>query len=257
MLTPVHAQVKRGFSSKDNKIASPEDLQFESSLEIVKLFDEMFDAMYKTDGIGLSAPQVGINVQLMVFNPVGKRVALSDCVDQISESMDELSKTLQKLKHLRRETFGFQTSNAQTWVGAAAVQGLFKGANPSLTVIDSRTRHIYGKTQIRFLKIFIADSIPELQTLLSEGESDAFVRIYSPYGLSKTKGLASPMGHQQEELGGKMKIIDLGSPFKDNNGETLAELNVIADEFKKQASDNFYRWRAPMVLPLGNRLSRE
>ncbi|RVW46551.1 Peptide deformylase 1B, chloroplastic/mitochondrial [Vitis vinifera] len=27
----------------------------------------------KTDGIGLSAPQVGINVQLMVFNPVGER----------------------------------------------------------------------------------------------------------------------------------------------------------------------------------------
>ncbi|PKI79192.1 hypothetical protein CRG98_000484 [Punica granatum] len=33
----------------------------------------MFDVMYKTDGIGLSAPQVGINVQLMVFNPVGER----------------------------------------------------------------------------------------------------------------------------------------------------------------------------------------
>ncbi|KAF5740380.1 Polypeptide deformylase putative isoform 1 [Tripterygium wilfordii] len=33
----------------------------------------MFDVMYKTDGIGLAAPQVGINVQLMVFNPVGER----------------------------------------------------------------------------------------------------------------------------------------------------------------------------------------
>lgn len=28
---------------------------------------------HRTDGIGLSAPQVGINVQLMVFNPVGER----------------------------------------------------------------------------------------------------------------------------------------------------------------------------------------
>lgn len=27
----------------------------------------------RTDGIGLSAPQVGINAQLMVFNPVGER----------------------------------------------------------------------------------------------------------------------------------------------------------------------------------------
>lgn len=30
-------------------------------------------SFYRTDGIGLSAPQVGINVQLMVFNPVGER----------------------------------------------------------------------------------------------------------------------------------------------------------------------------------------
>jgi peptide deformylase len=27
--------------------------------------------LYRTDGIGLSAPQVGVNVQLMVFNPAG------------------------------------------------------------------------------------------------------------------------------------------------------------------------------------------
>lgn len=29
--------------------------------------------VHRTDGIGLSAPQVGVNVQLMVFNPVGER----------------------------------------------------------------------------------------------------------------------------------------------------------------------------------------
>ncbi|XP_062151397.1 peptide deformylase 1B, chloroplastic isoform X3 [Alnus glutinosa] len=72
-----------------------DDLRFEAPLRIVeypdpilrarnkrvdlfddnlkKLVEEMFDVMYKTDGIGLSAPQVGINVQLMVFNPVGER----------------------------------------------------------------------------------------------------------------------------------------------------------------------------------------
>ncbi|XP_020098531.1 peptide deformylase 1B, chloroplastic [Ananas comosus] len=38
-----------------------------------RLVQEMFDVMYKTDGIGLSAPQVGINVHLMVFNPAGER----------------------------------------------------------------------------------------------------------------------------------------------------------------------------------------
>ncbi|CAL5325259.1 unnamed protein product [Camellia sinensis] len=94
-LMEVHAQAKRGFSVKEDEVASPADLSFEAPLKIVeypdpilrtknkridtfddnlkKLVDEMFDVMYKTDGIGLSAPQVGINVQLMVFNPVGER----------------------------------------------------------------------------------------------------------------------------------------------------------------------------------------
>ncbi|XVF14084.1 hypothetical protein REPUB_Repub09cG0026600 [Reevesia pubescens] len=94
-LTLVHAQAKRSFSSKANEVASMEDVRFETPLIIVeypdpilrkrnkridtfdenlkKLVDEMFDVMYKTDGIGLSAPQVGLNVQLMVFNPVGER----------------------------------------------------------------------------------------------------------------------------------------------------------------------------------------
>ncbi|PKA57622.1 Peptide deformylase 1B, chloroplastic [Apostasia shenzhenica] len=40
---------------------------------LIKLAEEMFDVMYKTDGIGLSAPQVGMNIQLMVFNPAGER----------------------------------------------------------------------------------------------------------------------------------------------------------------------------------------
>ena len=37
---------------------------------LTTLVDFLF---HRTDGIGLSAPQVGINVQLMVFNPVGER----------------------------------------------------------------------------------------------------------------------------------------------------------------------------------------
>ncbi|XP_054823180.1 peptide deformylase 1B, chloroplastic isoform X2 [Prosopis cineraria] len=94
-MVPPQAMAKRGFSPKEDEVASSADLQFEAPLEIVKypdprlrlrnkridsfddnlkkLVDEMFDVMYKTDGIGLSAPQVGVNVQLMVFNPVGVR----------------------------------------------------------------------------------------------------------------------------------------------------------------------------------------
>ncbi|KAL6139593.1 hypothetical protein ACLB2K_057897 [Fragaria x ananassa] len=91
----VRAQAKRGFSLKKDQVASAANVEFETPLKIVehpdpilraknkridtfdgnlkKLVEEMFDIMYRTDGIGLSAPQVGINVQLMVFNPVGER----------------------------------------------------------------------------------------------------------------------------------------------------------------------------------------
>ncbi|KAB5521078.1 hypothetical protein DKX38_025397 [Salix brachista] len=87
----VRSQAKRGSFFKQDQVAATSDLEFEAPLKIVeypdpilraknkridtfddnlkKLVDEMFDVMYKTDGIGLSAPQVGINVQLMVFNP--------------------------------------------------------------------------------------------------------------------------------------------------------------------------------------------
>ncbi|KAL1359095.1 hypothetical protein AAHE18_04G081800 [Arachis hypogaea] len=71
--------------AKNKRIVSFDD-------NLKSLAREMFDVMYKeqkmllehqsqpqksttsirTDGIGLSAPQVGINVQLMVFNPVGE-----------------------------------------------------------------------------------------------------------------------------------------------------------------------------------------
>ncbi|KAH0970844.1 hypothetical protein GBA52_023000 [Prunus armeniaca] len=48
-----------------------------------------------------------------------ERSALSDCIDLMSESVDELTRTLDELKHLHAETFRFQMSNAQTWVSAA------------------------------------------------------------------------------------------------------------------------------------------
>ncbi|CAN4119602.1 unnamed protein product [Withania somnifera] len=46
--------------------------------------------------------------------------ALSDCIEQIGDSMDELSKSLSELKHLHRgNAFKWQMSNLETWVSAA------------------------------------------------------------------------------------------------------------------------------------------
>eukprot|EP00741_Cyanophora_paradoxa_P001845 tig00000507_g1788.t1 len=38
---------------------------------LAKLVERMFEAMYRTDGVGLAAPQVGVNLRLLVFNPEG------------------------------------------------------------------------------------------------------------------------------------------------------------------------------------------
>ncbi|KAH6779178.1 Plant invertase/pectin methylesterase inhibitor superfamily protein [Perilla frutescens var. hirtella] len=46
--------------------------------------------------------------------------ALNDCVEQMGDSVEELSKTLSALEHLRRGAdFRWQMSNAETWVSAA------------------------------------------------------------------------------------------------------------------------------------------
>ncbi|KAK7363337.1 hypothetical protein VNO77_05477 [Canavalia gladiata] len=52
-----------------------------------------------------------------------QRVALSDCVEQISDSVAELSRTLNELQHLRMGTFQWQMNNAQTWASAALTDG--------------------------------------------------------------------------------------------------------------------------------------
>ncbi|KAM7513085.1 hypothetical protein LguiB_011960 [Lonicera macranthoides] len=51
----------------------------------------------------------------------GKRQqsAIHDCIEQISESVDDLTKTLSELKHLKSESFRWQMSNVETWVSAA------------------------------------------------------------------------------------------------------------------------------------------
>lgn len=44
---------------------------FDDSLK--QLANQMFDIMYQDDGVGLAAPQVGVNVRLMVFNETAVR----------------------------------------------------------------------------------------------------------------------------------------------------------------------------------------
>ncbi|KAL6974645.1 hypothetical protein U1Q18_028828 [Sarracenia purpurea var. burkii] len=48
-----------------------------------------------------------------------EQAALRDCLNQVSDSVDELSKTLSELQHLRSGRFRWQMNNAETWVSAA------------------------------------------------------------------------------------------------------------------------------------------
>lgn len=43
---------------------------FDESL--LSLAKEMIELMYEDDGVGLAAPQVGVNIRMMVFNPRGR-----------------------------------------------------------------------------------------------------------------------------------------------------------------------------------------
>lgn len=52
-----------------------------------------------------------------------QRVAVKDCVVQISDSVSQLKLTLNELQHLRIGTFAWQMSNAQTWASTALTNG--------------------------------------------------------------------------------------------------------------------------------------
>ncbi|GLJ05204.1 hypothetical protein SUGI_0013650 [Cryptomeria japonica] len=45
--------------------------------------------------------------------------ALSDCVENFGDTVDQIHDSLAELKHLRSESFKFQMSNVQTWMSAA------------------------------------------------------------------------------------------------------------------------------------------
>ncbi|KAK9842088.1 hypothetical protein WJX81_007904 [Elliptochloris bilobata] len=89
-------QQERREVAEEAEIETVTDLAWESPLQIIRypdprlrarnarigVFDErlarlsreLFEVMYNgDDGVGLAAPQVGVNVRVMVFNPTGRR----------------------------------------------------------------------------------------------------------------------------------------------------------------------------------------
>lgn len=76
----------------ENSVITQEELD---SGEIKKIAKEMFMVMYATQGVGLAAPQVGINKRLMVYNQSGDKtkwlnevVMVNPKIIQFSEAKD-------------------------------------------------------------------------------------------------------------------------------------------------------------------------
>jgi hypothetical protein len=58
-----------------NELVTPEELEDGS---MTKLAKEMLLVMYAAEGVGLAAPQVGVNKRLMVYNQSGSKTAWLD-----------------------------------------------------------------------------------------------------------------------------------------------------------------------------------
>jgi len=72
----------------ENVEVTKEELE---SGEIAKIAKEMFSLMYATSGVGLAAPQVGINKQFMVYNQSGDPKKWLDQVVMINPRIVEFS----------------------------------------------------------------------------------------------------------------------------------------------------------------------
>jgi peptide deformylase len=71
-----------------NAEVTPEELKDGSIAQIAK---EMFLVMYAAEGVGLAAPQVGINKRLMVYNESGDRKKWLDEVVMVNPKIVEFS----------------------------------------------------------------------------------------------------------------------------------------------------------------------
>lgn len=73
---------------RENAEVTKEELKDGS---IQKLSKDMFKYMYEAEGVGLAAPQVGVNKRLMVYNPTGDKKRWLDEVVLVNPKIVEFS----------------------------------------------------------------------------------------------------------------------------------------------------------------------
>ena len=77
--------------AKNDEVILPDEQE-----NISKLGKEMLKVMYAAEGVGLAAPQVGVNKRLMVYNPTGdskkwleEKILVNPKIVEFSEAKDE------------------------------------------------------------------------------------------------------------------------------------------------------------------------
>lgn len=77
--------------AKNEEVALPDEEE-----SIMKVAKEMLKVMYAAEGVGLAAPQVGVNKRLMVYNPSGdstkwleEKILVNPTIVEFSDAKDE------------------------------------------------------------------------------------------------------------------------------------------------------------------------
>ena len=82
------------------RVAPPVPAQMIGSAELQRLIDDMFDTMHHAGGVGLAAPQIGVDLQLVIFGferserypdapAVPPTILLNPMITPLGEEMEE------------------------------------------------------------------------------------------------------------------------------------------------------------------------
>lgn len=82
------------------RVAPPVPAQMIGSAELQRLIDDMFDTMHHAGGVGLAAPQIGVDLQLVIFGferserypdapAVPPTILLNPVITPLGEEMEE------------------------------------------------------------------------------------------------------------------------------------------------------------------------
>jgi len=121
-----------------------------------KLIKDMFETMYRTGGVGLAAPQIGISKRIAVINPTGKKedelvlinpeILKKSGKDGVEEGCLSLPGPTKFVKRAQKIKVRFLT------IGNETKENVFEGV--LAIIIQHETDHLDGKLFVDRLNFF-------------------------------------------------------------------------------------------------------